>query len=578
MSFKRRVKWSIALILILISAFCTTIPVFAEQEASYSIKDYTSKVTINPDGSVHFDETVTYHLLQEKVEIIRPLLMANSSKVEDMEILRLYSADSEASEADMELVPVKQTDQPVSSDGESYIYELADAEDDIYHITIPFEGRKHEEVTFVYRYKMLDTVFLYNDVAVFYWNYLIPEEIRDVKNIDIQVSLPEAIPVDQWNGYARGAAYAQKEVLEDGKFHLTVDNLREGEYLESILLLPKALFPEGRKIIDNYAEEEIVSELAAWEDEASRARREEELRYYSGWAIGIMAMLLCIGTGLLLYLKTRAKAVGSDGNKAGDLVNSSISPAELGALLKGGKAGVREFITTVLFLIQRRYLELQYEENGSNMLILRDDASKNELNSHEEYVLNWLTADSDNEQGLSLNALDQIVAAYGKDYKHKISTWQKLVAQRIENNDTSDNISRMKKWALGAVPVSLIAGALSWFSLNNLWAGVLAGVCALALAAYIISLKNTNEHEEFVKAEWMRRKDELLAKLSDEQDLVSLIKWEEELIYALPLGIADKVLDRLLQLYKDSAFEDGNLTILNKNNLPWLSRTLDNLK
>ena len=123
-----------------------------------------------------------------------------------------------------------------------------------------------------------------------------------------------------------------------------------------------------------------------------------------------MAMLLCIGTGLLLYLKTRAKAVGSDGNKAG-FGYSSISPAELGALLKGGKRGQRIYYYSFVF-DSASYLELQYEENGSNMLILRDDASKNELNSHEEYVLNWLTADSDNEQGLSLNALDQIVAAW----------------------------------------------------------------------------------------------------------------------------------------------------------------------
>ena len=103
----------------------------------------------------------------------------------------------------MELVPVKQSDQPVSSDGRAISMSLL-TQKMIYPITIPFEGRKHEEVTFVYRYKILDTVFLYNDVAVFYWNYLIPEEIRDVKNIDIQFHCRKLFQLTSGMDYARG--------------------------------------------------------------------------------------------------------------------------------------------------------------------------------------------------------------------------------------------------------------------------------------------------------------------------------------------------------------------------------------
>src|SRR5690554_1434476 len=183
MSYKRRrAKWSIALIILLFSVFCTTIPAFAEQEqeASYSIKDYISSITLNSDGSVYFDETVTYQLLNDKVEITKTLPMANSSKVEDMEVFRLNNTNHEASEADLDLIPVEQVEQSASSNGETYTYQLADADSDLYHIIIPIEGKKQDKVTFVYRYKMLDTVFLYNDVAVFYWQYLMPKEISEV--------------------------------------------------------------------------------------------------------------------------------------------------------------------------------------------------------------------------------------------------------------------------------------------------------------------------------------------------------------------------------------------------------------
>ncbi len=247
-------------------------------------------------------------------------------------------------------------------------------------------------------------------------------------------------------------------------------------------------------------------------------------------------------------------------------------------MLKGRKAGAREFFVTVLSLLRCRYLELQNRESGESLLILRDDINKNKLKPHEEYVLNWLTADLGREKGLSLNTLDQILADFGKNHKHKISTWQRLVTQSVSNQNLLGKSSKMKMWGMGAVLIGVIAGTFAWLALSNHWAGLLAGVCALALAGYTILLKPTSEAGEIVKREWLIRKEKLLAKLSDEQNLLPLNKWEEELIYALPLGIAGEILDRLPHLYKESVFEDGNLTILYKNNLPWLSNTLENLK
>jgi hypothetical protein len=70
----------------------------------------------------------------------------------------------------------------------------------------------------------------------------------------------------------------------------------------------------------------------------------------------------------------------------------------------------------------------------------------------------------------------------------------------------------------------------------------------------------------------------MLAKLDDQDNLLPLNEWEEEIVFAVPLGIGGKILEKLPQIYKESAFEDGNLTILYRNNISWLARTLENLK
>ncbi|MGI6526069.1 MAG: DUF2207 family protein [Caldicoprobacterales bacterium] len=577
MPYKRAAKWVLASILILLSIFYNHTPAYAKQEASYSISEYTSEITLNSDGSVYFEDTATYRLLSESVEFIKAIPMAYSSKADGIEVFRLQSAGD--AEANPQLIQLQQADQPDSADGETYTYQLANAEEDIYHITIPFKGRKREEVTFVYRYKMMDTVFLYNDTAVFFWQSFMPDMEMNVENVQIQISLPEAVSPEKWSGYARGAVYTQKEILEDGVFRISADRVRKGEYLESILLLPNSLFPDGRKIIDNYAEQDIASDMASWEDQASRTRREEELRFYGGWATGLLAVLLCIGTVLLLYLKTRTDQNDLDQqeNRNG-IPDAAISPAELGVLIKGGKAGARELFATVLSLIRSRFLELQHREEGEGFFILREDIPRDRLKPHEEYVLNWVASDLSHGQEVPLTDVNQVLTTYGRSHKNKISTWESLVYQRTRRMDFHENISKLKIWAMGTVLVSLLAAILAWVIMDNQWAGLLAGLFALALAVYVIPLKKTSRSGRTFQANWLKYRDELLTKLSDEQNKLPLNKWEEELIYAVPLGTAEEILNELPQMYNESEFEDGNLTILYKDNVPWLSHMLESTK
>jgi len=330
-------------------------PVLAEEESPpYSIAGYSSDIVLNPDGSVYFNETITYKLLQESVQIVNPIPMGNSSKEEGVEVfLQLQNAASDESETDKELQPVQ-----------NYTFELADENQDIYHITIPYEGKKQDEVTFVYRYKMLDTVFLYKDTAVFFWRYLFPDQVKDIQNIFIQISMPGVTSVDDWRGYVRGAVYAKKELLEDGKFQLTVEKLQENEYLESVLLLPLSLFPEGRKVIDNNAEEEILSEMGEWEDQALLARKKDELKYYSGWAVGIIAMLISIGTGVLCQLKSK---IGMNIWIIGATILSLVAGILVLIALKNYPAGILAVISSVA-LIGYTGFNLYYPRNSRQSL------------------------------------------------------------------------------------------------------------------------------------------------------------------------------------------------------------------
>ena len=244
MIYKRWTRWGLALLIILFGALNSKAAAEAVQP-DYSITAYRSHITLHPDGSVTFDEAITYQLLQESAEITKSIPMAYSSKVEGMEVFRREPAESEDPEAEPELKALEQSSH--TSSGETYTYEPANEEEDIYHIIIPVTGSKWNEVTFVYRYRMMDTIFLYKDTAAFFWRFIQPDPAIGAQDVQIDVSMQDALPTDEWKGYVRGTVYAHKEWLEDGVFEFQLKEFVRGNSWSRSYCCPMPCFRRGER-------------------------------------------------------------------------------------------------------------------------------------------------------------------------------------------------------------------------------------------------------------------------------------------------------------------------------------------
>ncbi|HHY83168.1 MAG TPA: DUF2207 domain-containing protein [Clostridiales bacterium] len=571
-------KWRAMLsAMLLISIFLLNVPVMAQEQSTYSISEYTSKINIYPDGSVYFDETITYLITEDTTNIIKPIPMAQSSKVEEMQVFAMGSADVNNPEETV-LEELNQVDSLPGAAENVYSYSLADEERDIYHITIPVEGSKREEKTFVYRYKMMDTVYLYKDTAAFFWQFLLPGQGVEARNVFIEAALPGTVSPDEMIGYARGALFSEKEVLDGGIFRLTAEKISESEYLEFVLLAPNSLFPEGRKIIDNFAEDDILSDMASWEDQALQAKRKAELRLYGSYGIALLSILLSLGTGLLLYLNTRTKKKKIQLTEIKELPDAEISPAELGLLLGRGKIRPRDLFSTIIYLIQTRHLELRYNQNNEESVAIRYDIGREKLKPHEEYILSWLDSEKADNGTLPLEYIDRLLANYDRGSKKKISTWEKLVYRKADKRKFHENISKAKGWAMGAAAVTMLTAVVSGLVLENYLAGLVTGIIAIVLAVYTITAKKLSEEALMCSQQWLQFKEYLGMQLEGQENPLPISKWEEYLAYAVPLGIAGEIMDKLPNNYKESAFEDGNLTVLYRTNHAWIKNNLKKLK
>ena len=558
-----------ALLIIFISLWGNK-PAEAKTAAPYSITNYKSNVTLYPDGSAYFDEHITYRLLQEKVRIEKPIPMSNASGVEEMKVFRQEQKDSADKSKATDLISLKQSAESGKNSRDVYRYFPADKKEEVYQIAVPFHGKKREEVTLVYRYKLKDTVYLYKDTAAFLWQFILPEQKVEIRNLSVRITLPEKIAKDQMDGYVSGSAYAEKEEPGNGIFRVTAGKINPEEALEVALLLPNSLFPDGRKAIDDNAKATIVSNMAKWEDEAARARQKEDLMFYSGWAIAVLSVLLSCGTGLLLYWRDRRKPGKLKKDKAKGLPNAPYTPAELGILLHQGKIGIREFTATVLHLIQTGYLELHFDEKKEGSLIRKEKTEETKLRPQEQYVLHWFVTEMGNGKELSLKALNGILDDYSSVHRQATSEWESMVDKEAVEWKFEESKKKDKAWGLGAAAIGLLSAGVAAFPLKNPRAGILSVLFALALAGTVLSLKKTSKSGMFQIAQWQQFKDFLRSQLSGDSTRLPLGIWEQYLVYAVPLGMAKEVLEKLPDSYPPSSFEDGNLTILHADSRSWL--------
>ena len=177
-----------------------------------------------------------------------------------------------------------------------------------------------------------------------------------------------------------------------------------------------------------------------------------------------------------------------------------------------------------------------------------------------------------------MEALDQLLSSYPKQYKHKVTTWESLVYQKASKWKFEGKIPKAKAFGLGASIIGILVALLSSLVLGNQLAGLVSGLFALGLAAYTVQLKKMSQFGLIHYTQWKLFKDYLRVQLTENNSKLPLSTWEQYLIYAIPLGMGKEVLEKLTNSYKQNSFEDGNLTILYEKNHLWLADKLDKLK
>lgn len=562
----RKIVVILPLLLILVLA---TLTVYADTSVKYSVNDWQIHAVINQDGSIDVKEYITYKVSPEhEGPVIRYIDISQASYVENLNVSGVIDVDPEEDITTAETEPYELVDKPEQNTGGTYALKPGVNADEIQevHIYLP---RDQQEETVVLSYKLNDFVFLYRDTAAVVWNPVINGYGNKIGNIDIRLSLSQKGGIDNIHPFVYGALNGNSQVLENGTINITGYKLQPEEFMEVVVLFPKSVVAEGRKLIDNDVVQKVLEEQQAKMEEMEllREKREQEQRFRTTITIIIAAGILGIGIcGYLLYVrfnrsksdekkpdeqvdrkpmehdvpekgtgfrsilaKVMPKVPEKKGQEVlGDLPADYYTPAELSVLLRGKRIKPADIVATLLDLIVRRYVDIETVEKGNEAhYILRlKEYEPNSLKAHEEYLVNWFIKDIGDGNEVSTEAIKQSASASGAGdvFSTRFIIWRKLVLNQAR---------RWKFWERGPF----------------LWRS-----------------KRTEFGEKHY-SEWMKFRM-FLKGTNLEINSIPLEKWEKFLVYAFSLSLGENVVNALKTALaeRSSGTADDGLTILHESN------------
>lgn len=435
-------------------------------------------------------------------------------------------------------------------------YEVARSGD---AVVIRWQFRASDESrTFTIAYVVRNAVIAHADVAELYWKFIGTGWDRPARDVRVDVRLPGNLPADQIRAWGHGPLHGDVRPTAGGAV-LTVRNLPAGTMVEGRIVFPREAVPHTRMRLAAPGLPRILREETAWAREANLARRRQQALVGGLLAVPVLA----VGGWLGLYMRYGREPVPAPPEGYYRELPATYTPAELGVLWRFESVQPADFTATVLDLIRRGYLTV--EVFGSETETTRDDQytlartkKTDGLRSFEAEALNVLFGSGDASAGqLTISGRSGLPADAKKRMGERFPIWQRNVLSSARVHGFFDTTSMRWRWIAGALGV-VAAFGVGWMTVV-LWesvgttmkaAGLAAGLSGLilAVASGAVARRSQRGADDLRRWQGFRR---FLLDFSEmpRAELPSLAIWEHYLVYAVPLGVAHRVVEQLRKIY-----------------------------
>ena len=491
--------------------------------ASFRIEKLDIEANLQKDGSMVVSEAVTYDI----DEINGVYFDIDAKGFGELEYIQVFEDDSTGG--------FKEVD--------SSNYEVS-VNDELYRIKL-YSKNHNNRRTFKFVYKLPEAITVYDDVAQFNRKMVGKEWQQGINYITAKVIIPVSASYDNSNILVFGHGPLTGEVDKEGNTVIyRLNNYYPGDFLEAHILMEPEIFSEYNKskIVHKDMKQKLLDMEAKLSEEANterdKASSQQKISKKQGVILGVLGS---IWGALMFYIygiyRRRNRVKNSVGKYLRELPDDS-SPALVGSFMTDSISG-NEILATIVDLIRRKILRLETSEEKSIITLV---GNTEKLSAQERVIVDIYINDFGDGKSLDLKSFG-FFQKVPMSVARKFEKWRAMVQSEM-------NRKNLTYQGLGCLGVIFFAFFPMIFTFAGLVIGMITGnkmfllIVVMGIILFVSGAKARYPRKELAEAKdkWQAFKN-FLSDYSqlEEAKITSVHLWEQYFVYAVALGVSDKV-------------------------------------
>ena len=500
--------------------------------ANYRIEKLDIEANLQKDGSMVVSEAVTYDI-DEINGVYFDIDAKGFGELEDLQVFEDEPNTSSFKEVD------------------TSNYEVS-VSDELYRIKL-YSKNQNNIRTFKFVYKLPEAIKVYDDVVQFNRKMVGQEWQQGIKYITAKVIVP--VPTDYDNSnilvFGHGPLTGEVDKVENTVVY-KLDDYYPGDFLEAHILMEPEIFSEydKSKIIHKDMKQELLDMEAKLADEAN-AERDKTIRKQEminkvfekpGLIFGILSSIWGV---LMFYIygiyRRRNRVKNSVGKYLKELPDDS-SPALVGSFMTDSISG-NEILATIVDLIRRKILRLETSEEKSIITLV---GNTEKLSAQERVIVDIYINDFGDGKSLDLKSFG-FFQKVPMSTARKFEKWKTIIQSEMNRKDlVFEGFKGMGKNLFYKSLCGIILGIKFFGNIleKAMESKMFLIIIIMGVILFISLTKARYPRKELAEAKdkWQAFKN-FLSDYSqlEEAKITSVHLWEQYFVYAVALGVSEKV-------------------------------------
>ena len=500
--------------------------------ANYRIEKLDIEANLQKDGSMVVSEAVTYNI-DEINGVYFDIDAKGFGELEDLQVFEDEPNTSSFKEVD------------------TSNYEVS-VSDELYRIKL-YSKNQNNIRTFKFVYKLPEAIKVYDDVAQFNRKMVGKEWQQGIKYITAKVIIPVSASYDNSNILVFGHGPLTGEVDKEGNTVIyKLNNYYPGDFLEAHILMEPEIFSEYNKskIVHKDMKQKLLDMEAKLADEANaerdKARRQpNKFKKLFGKQGLMLGVLVSIWGALMFYIygiyRRKNRVKNSVGKYLRELPDDS-SPALVGSFMTDSISG-NEILATIVDLIRRKILRLETSEEKSIITLV---GNTEKLSAQERVIVDIYINDFGDGKSLDLKSFG-FFQKVPMSTARKFEKWKTIIQSEMNRKDlVFEGFKGMGKNLFYKSLCGIILGIKFFGNIleKAMESKMFLIIIIMGVILFISLTKARYPRKELAEAKdkWQAFKN-FLSDYSqlEEAKITSVHLWEQYFVYAVALGVSEKV-------------------------------------